>query len=468
VKAESGATPMSIDQPAAEESNPVPSAVETIATPSSQQTESSVLLPLEEFAEDLDLRLGRANGNVYQRKNGVEGVHDGQIMVRLKKKRFIVIDYGVVPTDNDVRSAALNPHVSTPDGAGKQKCITPECTKIGVPVLLYDSEPSEPASLYMRSGLCFTCQRVLNEKRRTQRKRKSDVVDPAQASQVSQGAYAMGPKKFKMNGEIMELSPDAIIINGPVDGAKMHGEGYGFAEIGTDLQSCMRVATTDTDRLLEAVSNSASNESNPSSAVAFAAAAATAAAAVAAAAAVGGESEVVGDVSEEAVSAANAAAVDALENRDGSTTNTAAASQATPEDIAALYDKAFLSLSKTIFLLGQWKESWDSAVAAAVAQETVNDPSLADVVASAAAVAASTNANTSESQGESTTTNMMPLLLAAEQKGDNESVAGTLKKEETNEGVQQNPPTEPAAPESSSQNPPQVTPGGSDVQVFGV
>jgi hypothetical protein len=49
-----------------------------------------VILPLEDFAEDLDLRLGRANGNIYHRRGGIEGIHDGQVMVRLKKKRFIV------------------------------------------------------------------------------------------------------------------------------------------------------------------------------------------------------------------------------------------------------------------------------------------------------------------------------------------------------------------------------------------
>ncbi|VEU45197.1 unnamed protein product [Pseudo-nitzschia multistriata] len=147
---------------------------------------SRVSLPLEEFAEDLDLRLGRANGNIYQRREGIEGVHDGQVMVRLKKKRFIIIDYGIVPTEHDLQSSALNPHTTVPLGAGVTKCTGkvpsgPEpgaplvsCKKIGVPVLLYDSEPEEPPSLYLRSGLCFTCQRNLNEKRRTQRKRPSD------------------------------------------------------------------------------------------------------------------------------------------------------------------------------------------------------------------------------------------------------------------------------------------------------
>jgi hypothetical protein len=66
-------------------------------------------------------------------------------------------------------------------------------------------------------------------------------------------------------------------------------------------------------------------------------------------------------------------------------------------------------LSKGLFLLSQFKASWDSAVAASVAQETVNDAGLAEAVASAAAVVAAS----SEEQG---TTNMIPLVLAADSK----------------------------------------------------
>jgi len=62
---------------------------------------STIFLQPEEFAQDAQPpRLGRANGNTYQRKLGVEGMHDGQIMVRLKKKRFIIIDYGYIPNAN--------------------------------------------------------------------------------------------------------------------------------------------------------------------------------------------------------------------------------------------------------------------------------------------------------------------------------------------------------------------------------
>ncbi len=62
----------------------------------------TVVLPFEEFRHDLEVKLGRANGNVFIRKQGVEGHHDGQIMVRLKKKRFIILDYSIVPTQADI------------------------------------------------------------------------------------------------------------------------------------------------------------------------------------------------------------------------------------------------------------------------------------------------------------------------------------------------------------------------------
>jgi len=72
---------------------------QTVAGEAVNKSTGSVLTPFVEFAEDVDLRLGRANGNVFHRKQGVEGGHDGQIMVRLKKKRFVVIEYGIVPTE---------------------------------------------------------------------------------------------------------------------------------------------------------------------------------------------------------------------------------------------------------------------------------------------------------------------------------------------------------------------------------
>ena len=68
-------------------------------------------VPLEEFTEDLEMRLGRANGNIYHRREGIAGVHDGQVMVRLKKKRFIIIDYSIVPTEEDLGVAGLEGHL---------------------------------------------------------------------------------------------------------------------------------------------------------------------------------------------------------------------------------------------------------------------------------------------------------------------------------------------------------------------
>jgi hypothetical protein len=345
-----------------------------------------VILPLEEFAEDLDLRLGRANGNIYHRRPGVEGVHDGQVMIRLKKKRFIVVDYSIIPSEEDLQAAAMSPHIRCSPGAGKQKCVTPECTKVGIPVLLYDSDPIEPSSLYLRSGLCFSCQRNLNEKRRTQRKRGSD------AASGSSVLFAVGPgsKKFKMNGNTVELHSEAIILNTPpLDGAKSHREGYSFHEIGLDLQSVVRVAASDTERLITVVSGTSD--------------------ALAAAVAAVGEN-VDGDIHMNTTDELTNAAVDASTGMLVNGTDEATSLSASSEDIPALYDKAFNSLSKSIYLLSQWKQSWDSAIA--VAHDTVGDHGLADAVASAAAVAAAGDGGHDQS-------NMVSLLLAADQrKGD--------------------------------------------------
>jgi hypothetical protein len=115
-------------------------------------TECQVNVPYEEFADDVEHRLGRANGNVHVRKPGLEGVHDGQIMVRLKKKRFVFLDYGIEPNESDLLFAEASPHVKILDGAGRRKCTMASCAKIGVPVCLWDSEPEEVDSLYLRSG----------------------------------------------------------------------------------------------------------------------------------------------------------------------------------------------------------------------------------------------------------------------------------------------------------------------------
>lgn len=216
--------------------------------------------------------------------------------------------------------------------------------------MLFDSDPEQPTSLYLRSGLCFTCQRLLNEKRRTQRKRKSDAVDNGEAQytrvhqhpidtngaataelqhlpSITDSYNVTCEKRFTLNGEILELNPDAIIINGPLDDTKHHGPGYEYTEIGADLQKITQEVSNDTMQLANTISSL--NE----------------------------------------IPHSNSA-----EN----------------EQILAMYEKTFVSISKGIFLLNQWKISWDKAVANHHDEhhDMSDDVVNADVVASAAAVAA--------------------------------------------------------------------------------
>ena len=154
----------------------------------------------DELAEG---KLGKVNGNIFQLRPAEVGGHDGVIMIRLKKKRFIVIDYSLGqydPNCNVNASSSTNTAHNRTGVAGsfslslwhshqqhiqhKSTCTNFRCTKVGVPNLVYDSEPVEPTSLYLRSGLCFTCQRSDNEKRRTQRKRKSDWNTPANSTSI--------------------------------------------------------------------------------------------------------------------------------------------------------------------------------------------------------------------------------------------------------------------------------------------
>ena len=437
---------------------------QTVAGEAVNKSTGSVLTPFVEFAEDVDLRLGRANGNVFHRKQGVEGGHDGQIMVRLKKKRFIVIDYGIVPTISDMATAAMNPHITCPPGAGKQVCATPGCSKIGVPVLLHDSDPEQPHSLYMRSGLCFTCQRLLNEKRRTQRKRKSDTVSdtsrpsPSASSTMPEDAAnlrnGLGPsdihafsmdssvKRFRLNGEILDLAPDAIIINGPLEGTKHQGPSYDFHDIGNDLTKIVHDSYQETEKLVAAVAACTGNTKNAET------------------------TEVYPDSqspktsnSEQSNAEPTASAVN--DTNDSSTGGEI--KKSTQVQILSLYEKAFLSMSKGIFLLSQWKASWDIGIASQVKPKappisdniqsaTVGEPSnvppiasLPDsaILASAAAVAAAQSVAVSSEQSSP---NMIPLLLAAQAKDSKK------EGEETSEGKTN----------QSSEN------GGSKVEVFGV
>jgi len=289
------------------------------------QPMQSVFLRPEEFLDDAENRLGRANGNTYVRKPGVENVHDGQIMVRLKKKRYIILDYGYSPNHHDHELARTISHISIPHGAGQTQCTTKDCPRIGIPVLLYDSEPHEPMSLYLRGGLCFSCQRNLNEKRRTQRKRKSDgqlvgdVRIAVDAPSVGSGSGNGG--QFRNNDQLVELNPHAIIINGPVDGTRTQGPDYRCHQIASDVL------------------------------------------------------RIVSELSQETLALMHHTSV------------AQAWSAPTPDIINQAYQQAFLSASRATFLLTQWKASFDAqqraAEAAVVASASFDSQVLDEAVASA-------------------------------------------------------------------------------------
>jgi len=209
---------------------------------------TSIMIHPNEWTDDEASKLGNANGNTHMRKPGNE-IHDGQIMVRLKKKRFILIDYGYVPTQQDFEIAKAVAHVCIPKGAGTAACLEKGCDRVGVPVCLYDSEPHEPMSLYLRGGMCFTCQRTLNEKRRTQRKRKSDGL-PVGEVRMKNASLTSSPGPFKFNGEAIDLHEDAVVINGAVDGTRRREAEYQYPQIGCDVMKFVNDLSHETNALV--------------------------------------------------------------------------------------------------------------------------------------------------------------------------------------------------------------------------
>jgi hypothetical protein len=334
-----------------------------------------VVLTPEEFSLDAKERLGHTNGSIYQRRPGIDGFHDGQIMVRLKKHRFIIIDYSIIPNEDDMQAAALDPCISIPDGAGTQKCSTAECTKVGVPILLYDSSPGESVSLYMRSGLCFTCQRNLNEKRRTQKKRKKDV-DTLEMAANPFTSSSPHSKKYKISVEMAEQSAaEALMSEGAMEYARHYGEGP--PPVSSVLQSKLLEASAAAQHLVAAVTN---------------------------------DSELVSTSFSTAVAAAN----------DGGKGEASAATgtSGTAPDITTLVEDAYTSLSKSLFLLSQWKTSWEAAVAAAV--EVNKKGGMEDACSSAAA---GVDASSEGQEDQSNTT----YDIAAESKGSgNEEDSGEI------------------------------------------
>ena len=316
------------------------------------------------FADDVENRLGRANGNVYISKSGVDQVHDGQIMVRLKKKRFIIIDYSM-------------PFDSVP-GSEKRICIAPNCNKIGVPTLLYDSVPSEQASLYLRSGLCFTCQRAHNEKRRTQRKRKSDEGGVRKGASnnkkeldgkarkkitsVSSAANEGNPNRpnfvqsYTVGDQVISLPNDAIIICGPLEGTRRAGPDYCMKDISNDIRQLSNGIVNDTDRLLTLVEKAAAG-SNVSCKNIFSSD-------YTAALSIDGnkvESKLaaLGSFSNPQLLSSELKFMAEKSLLDFGETDTSMSIPLSSQ-VDAHYEKAMLTMKKSIFLLSQWKSSWDS------------------------------------------------------------------------------------------------------------
>ena len=121
-------------------------------------------------------------------------------------------------------------------------------------------------SLYLRGGLCFSCQRAVNEKRRTKRKRKPEDGLPPFGEVTTSDMRSTGSSgsRFKINNEVVELNSDVIIINGAVAGTRSRGTGYQHPEIGSDLLQIISELSQDTMSL---VSNSATvGLSSPASA----------------------------------------------------------------------------------------------------------------------------------------------------------------------------------------------------------
>ena len=82
---------------------------------------SQIELSPEDFQEDLR-HLGRANGNIWQRFPALAGVHDGQVMVRLKQLRFVILDYSIPNPQS--RLIGTSRHVKVPRNAGVAICNT--------------------------------------------------------------------------------------------------------------------------------------------------------------------------------------------------------------------------------------------------------------------------------------------------------------------------------------------------------
>jgi hypothetical protein len=124
-------------------------------------------------------------------------------------------------------------------------------------------------------------------------------------------AVTNGHKKIKLahTNSPLVLAPDAIILNGPPDNhsCKSVRGGHGFAEIGADLNVEVHQSLQSTQSLLHSVHTP--------------------------------------EMMQHGIP------------------------PPTPDEISQTYDQAFYSLSKSLYLLVQWKTSWDAAITSAMEQE---------------------------------------------------------------------------------------------------
>jgi hypothetical protein len=204
---------------------------------------------------------------------------------------------------------------------------------------------------------------------------------------------------FGSTSKKQKIGSDAIILH-PPPGLKRHIDGYSFTDIGVDLQRATNEVTSVTNRMVNAVCSTTETTTADLAATAAAVAASV-------------QNELAPD---DVATNAAVNSTSGLMHHDTSSSNGIKGhhehemmeEQSTNAgDINALYDKAYSALTRSIFLLSQWKTSWDAAIAAAVAQEGMADHGLADAVASAAAVAAAA------ASGDAQNSNVASLLLAA-------------------------------------------------------
>lgn len=222
-----------------------------------------------------------------------------------------------------------------------------QCSKVGVPVCLYDSDPLQPDPLYLRSGLCYSCQRNLNEDRRGKKRNQGTSISHSDSPNILY-ALGSGTKKLRIGKSTIFLKDDAIIINGKSQSWRTHSDSYTYAEIGRDLVPLTQEALQETTRLVESTPSLA--EASPSR---------------------------------------------------------------SSSEIDALYDKAFQSMSKALFLLSEWKSSLHQSVGVSLFQEPPSE--LPEAVATAAAAVAM-------GQPKAESSSMASLLLAADNTRKDESI----------------------------------------------